>query len=135
MFDIGFSELLLIMVVALVVVGPERLPRLARTAGLWLAKARRFVQSVQEDINREMEAQDLKRTVEKEVDISEIKEFAAETKAAGDELKQALKQDYLVKAVHEPDTDAVAPESEASSPKTAVSPTAPADTQPHAGKE
>ena len=132
MFDIGFSEILLIMVVALIVVGPERLPRLARTAGLWLARARRFVQSVQEDINREMEAQDLKRLMEKETDLPEIKEFAAETKAAGDELKETLHQDYLVKAAHEPAE--TAPGAEQDAPSQAAPSTA--DSQPpHAGKE
>lgn len=61
MFDIGFSELVIISVVALVVVGPERLPRLARTAGEWLGKIQRYVNDVKSDINRQMELEELRR--------------------------------------------------------------------------
>jgi sec-independent protein translocase protein TatB len=56
MFDIGFWELTIIGIVALLVIGPERLPRVARTAGLWLGRARRFVSSVKADIDREIAA-------------------------------------------------------------------------------
>jgi len=54
MFDIGFFEIIFIMVIALLVVGPERLPRIARTAGLWLGKMRGFVSSVKADIDQEL---------------------------------------------------------------------------------
>ena len=50
MFDVGFSEILLILVIALIVVGPERLPKLARTAGLWIGKARSIVSSVKAEV-------------------------------------------------------------------------------------
>ncbi len=60
MFDIGFWELCLVGVVALIVLGPEKLPRAARTAGLWLAKARRTLATVKEEVNRELELEDLK---------------------------------------------------------------------------
>ncbi|MGH8521031.1 MAG: Sec-independent protein translocase protein TatB [Gammaproteobacteria bacterium] len=60
MFDIGFWELCLVGVVALIVLGPEKLPRAARTAGLWLAKARRTLATVQEEVKRELELEDLK---------------------------------------------------------------------------
>ena len=52
MFDFGFSELMLIGAVALVVLGPERLPTVARTAGEWLGKAQRLVQQVKNEIGR-----------------------------------------------------------------------------------
>jgi len=64
MFDIGFQELLLIGVVALLVVGPERLPRLARTAGLWIGKARRMVAQVKDEVERELHADELKQMLE-----------------------------------------------------------------------
>jgi sec-independent protein translocase protein TatB len=60
MFDIGFSELLLIGVVALVVIGPERLPRVARTLGHLFGRLQRYVTQVKSDINREMDLADLK---------------------------------------------------------------------------
>ena len=59
MFDVGFSELILVAVVALLVVGPERLPKLARVAGMWLGRARRTLVSVKQEIDREMKAGEL----------------------------------------------------------------------------
>jgi sec-independent protein translocase protein TatB len=53
-FDIGFWELALILLVALLVIGPDRLPGLARTAGLWLGKAQAMIRSVKADIDREL---------------------------------------------------------------------------------
>ncbi len=61
MFDIGFWELVVVAVVALLVIGPERLPSVARTAGLWVGRARRFVGAVKADIEREIKAEELKR--------------------------------------------------------------------------
>ncbi len=59
MFDVGFSELVVIGVVALVVVGPERLPKVARTAGHLFGRLQRYVATVKTDIQREMDAADL----------------------------------------------------------------------------
>ncbi len=61
MFDIGFSELIVIGIVALIVIGPERLPRLARTVGHLLGRAQRYVNDVKADINREMQLDELKK--------------------------------------------------------------------------
>lgn len=61
MFDIGFSELMLIGVVALIVVGPERLPKVARTAGHMLGRLQRYVSDVKSDIQREMQIEELKK--------------------------------------------------------------------------
>jgi sec-independent protein translocase protein TatB len=64
MFDFSFSELALIGAVALIVLGPERLPKVARTAGEWLSKAQRYVSQVKADINREIELAELKKIKE-----------------------------------------------------------------------
>lgn len=61
MFDIGFSELVVIGLVALVVIGPERLPRVARTVGHLLGRLQRYVSDVKSDIQREMQIEDLKK--------------------------------------------------------------------------
>jgi sec-independent protein translocase protein TatB len=61
MFDIGFSEMIVIAIVALVVIGPERLPRVARTAGLLLGRLQRYVSDVKSDINREIQLDELKK--------------------------------------------------------------------------
>jgi sec-independent protein translocase protein TatB len=61
MFDIGFSELMVIAVVALIVIGPERLPRVARTAGHLFGRLQRYVNDVKADINREIELDELRK--------------------------------------------------------------------------
>ena len=61
MFDIGFSELLVIMVVALIVIGPERLPKVARTLGHLFGRMQRYVNDVKADISREMELEELRK--------------------------------------------------------------------------
>ena len=71
MFDIGFSEMMIVAVVALVVLGPERLPRVARQAGQWLGKLQRYVSDVKSDINRQMELEELRKLQ------SEVKDAAA----------------------------------------------------------
>ncbi len=61
MFDIGFSELVVIGLVALIVIGPERLPRVARTVGHLLGRLQRYVSDVKADINREIEIEELRK--------------------------------------------------------------------------
>lgn len=61
MFDIGFTEMMFIAVVALVVIGPERLPKVTRTLGHLFGKAQRYVSDVKSEINREMEIEDLRK--------------------------------------------------------------------------
>ena len=61
MFDIGFSELLVIAVVALIVIGPERLPKVARTLGHLFGRMQRYVNDVKADISREMELDELQQ--------------------------------------------------------------------------
>ena len=78
MFDIGFLEIIFIMVIALLVVGPERLPRIARTAGLWVGKMRGFVSSVKSDIDRELATEELRKSLEQQAKISELDELIDE---------------------------------------------------------
>ncbi len=66
MFDVGFWEMVLVGVVALVVIGPKDLPRVARLAGLWLGRARRTLSSVKDEIDREFRASELKDILEKQ---------------------------------------------------------------------
>ncbi|SDN82333.1 Sec-independent protein translocase protein TatB [Vreelandella arcis] len=61
MFDFGFFEILVIGVVGLLVLGPERLPRAARTAGLWVGKVKRTVSGMQREISAQLEAEDLRQ--------------------------------------------------------------------------
>lgn len=66
MFDVGFQELILVAIVALVVVGPERLPRVARVAGKWLGHARRTLANVKHEIDRELKAEELKKILDEQ---------------------------------------------------------------------
>ena len=59
MFDIGFSELVVIGLIALIVLGPKRLPEVARTAGKWMGQLRRFINNVKQDLDREIHHDDL----------------------------------------------------------------------------
>ena len=61
MFEIGFSELVVIMVVALIVIGPERLPKVARTLGLLWGRAQRYIHGVRADIERDMQLEELRQ--------------------------------------------------------------------------
>jgi sec-independent protein translocase protein TatB len=97
MLDIGFSELMVIGIVALVVIGPERLPRVARTAGHLLGRFQRYVSEVKSDINREMELSELKniqasveeaaRSIERNVK-SEMQDAEQELRSAQAEIAQ-----------------------------------------------
>ncbi len=61
MFDVGFSEIVVIAVVALIVIGPERLPKVARTLGHLFGRMQRYVNDVKSDISREMELDELRK--------------------------------------------------------------------------
>lgn len=79
MFDIGFSEIIFIMIIALLVIGPQRLPKVARTAGLWFGKLRGFVSAVKSDIDRELATEELKRTLAEQAAIPELEEIIEAT--------------------------------------------------------
>ena len=102
MFDFGFWELTLIMVVVLLVVGPEKLPRLAGQAGRWVGKARRMFEAFRADIESEIRAAELKEILDKQQnEIGELKEILKGTQR---EIEQELDDDgddTLVKAVEE----------------------------------
>ena len=91
MFDVGFQEITLIGVIALIVVGPERLPKMARTIGLWMGKIRYYVGQVKSDIEREVRAQELKEMLDKPArELDDLYKVAEETKGTLDEAKGAL---------------------------------------------
>lgn len=113
MFDIGIMELGLIAVVALLVIGPERLPAVARTVGFWFGKARKFVSSVQEDFNREVvKSEELKRLVEEQGKIKDVHEIieqtideSRKTVATGAKLTAEQKQNEQIEQKETPQID------------------------------
>ena len=85
MFDVGFWELAVIGLVALLVIGPERLPAVARTAGLWLGRLRRVAGNFREDLERELRSEDLKRSLVEERDA-----LLAPIREAGEDLRSTV---------------------------------------------
>lgn len=92
MFDIGFSELLLCGVVALVVLGPERLPQAARTAGLWMGRLRATVQRFTIEIDRELKAEELRQSLREEARrlAEPVEALHRDVAAAGTDLAAAV---------------------------------------------
>ena len=88
MFDIGFSELLVIAVVALLVLGPERLPKAARFAGLWVRRARAQWHSVKSELERDLAAEDLRRSLHDTQ--AAMREAQAALREAGGDARRGL---------------------------------------------
>ncbi|MDR1423902.1 MAG: Sec-independent protein translocase protein TatB [Azoarcus sp.] len=121
MFDLGFSELVVIAVVLLVVVGPERLPKVARTAGHLLGRLQRYVAGVKADIQREMQIDELKKLQEQAREFdknlragvneihTEVSEALALPPVAASELPIAASEPVTADAVDAPEAEAVLP--------------------------
>jgi sec-independent protein translocase protein TatB len=80
MFDISFPELMLVAIVGLVVIGPDRLPEMLRTLGLWFGRMRRSFMSVKNEIEREIGMDDVRRQLHNEAVMEEMKRIEAEVK-------------------------------------------------------
>jgi len=115
-FDIGFSELMVIGLVALIVIGPERLPRVARTVGHLAGRLQRYVADVKADINREME-------------LDELRKMRDEMQQAASEMENSVRKDMsdteqeLNKAVSEaaappPEAQQGLPDKKSAAPET-----------------
>jgi len=90
MFDIGFWELSIIGVVALIVIGPERLPAVAKTVGLWVGKMKRVVGDMKMEIDKELKAEELKKILEQQADSAGIHEIIEEGKSALEEVNSGV---------------------------------------------
>ena len=113
MFDIGFSELVVIGIVALVVIGPERLPKVARTLGHLFGRLQRYVTQVKSDISREMEIAELGK-IKTEFESaartfqSEVESKAAETEREMREARDSIERGLAAEPPAEPPVAAVA---------------------------
>jgi sec-independent protein translocase protein TatB len=88
MFEIGFWELVMVGVVALLVVGPEQLPGLARKAGFWLGKARRMVAEVKADVDRELHLEEIKQSLRQQANLGEVQELTDQMKSFRREIEE-----------------------------------------------
>ncbi|MGZ5031169.1 MAG: Sec-independent protein translocase protein TatB [Methylobacter sp.] len=87
MFDVGFSELCLIGLVSLLVIGPERLPKVARLAGFWLGKTRHMVTSVKEEIKMELHAEEMRQIFKEQSGLDDVQQMLT---GASDTLKSTI---------------------------------------------
>ena len=97
MFDFSFWELAIVLIVALLVVGPDKLPMLAAKVGRWVGKGKRMMMSVRSDIENELKAAELKEMLEKQQsEISQLRNILNDTQAETEqEIQQALNNDEL----------------------------------------
>ena len=87
MFDFGMWEIAIILVITLIVVGPEKMPALARKAGLYVGKFKKFVSKIKNDINNEIEAEELKEQLSVENEELLLSQTLDEAKSSIDEIK------------------------------------------------
>lgn len=87
MFEVGFSELCMVGLVALLVIGPEKLPKIARLAGFWVGKTRSMVASVKAEIKEELRAEEMRQLFnEQQVDINKFKDLLDDKSSAAKEM-------------------------------------------------
>lgn len=105
MFDVGFSEIVVIMVVALVVIGPKRLPAVARTMGQWWGRLQRYINRIKMDVTTSMELEEL-RELERKVK-AETEALERSVQQAGNDINHEVRQ--LEKELDQPAQDSVKP--------------------------
>jgi len=102
-FDVAFSELVVIALVALIVIGPERLPQLARTAGHLWGRVQRYVTTVKNDISNEMDVEEARKMKQSLMQQASVVE--QEVRSAQLTVEQQVLQAYHRKPVVEPSSD------------------------------
>lgn len=113
MFDISFGEMMVIGAVALVVIGPERLPKVARTVGSFVGKAQRYAAQVRDDINRQIELEELRKTQQ-------------EIQAAAQQFEQSIQQE-----IHKVEAEAGQIQQQLEQVRHDVAQALPGEPQPH----
>jgi len=98
MFDVGFWEILLILILALVVIGPERLPGAARTLGLWVGKGRRYIEGVKSEVEQEFDISEFKRVIHnQEIQLNELQQKVNQSaKMTADDLLESTQQTHTI---------------------------------------
>lgn len=91
MFDVGFSELVMVGLIALLVIGPERLPKAARIAGFWIGKARNTIANVKAEIKQELHAEEMRQILQQQSIADELQQMAEETRDTVNDISNNLK--------------------------------------------
>lgn len=90
MFDVGFSELLMVGLVALLVLGPEKLPKAARLAGLWVGKARSMLAIAKAEIKQELAAEEMRQLMQQQNIAGELQKALDDTQSAVDDINFSI---------------------------------------------
>ncbi len=129
MFDIGFPELMLVAVVALLVIGPDRLPETLRTLGLWLGRIRRSFAEVKAEVEKEIGMDDIRRQLHNEQLMAEMKRIEQEVKdtarTTDDQLREATSESRTSHGAPVTDAGTDEPAAEDSHPAASPSPDTP----------
>jgi sec-independent protein translocase protein TatB len=96
MFEVGFSEICMVALVALLVIGPERLPKVARMAGFWVAKSKRMLASVKQEISEEFQAEELRQSLKNQSGISELKQLVEDTSSDLNKIRTEISQRHNI---------------------------------------
>ena len=91
MFEIGFSELVMVALVSLLVIGPERLPKAARLAGFWLGKTRAMINSVKAEIQIELHAEEMRQLFKEESGLHEFQQLVDEANESVQSIHSSIK--------------------------------------------
>ncbi len=124
MFDVGFWEILFILVLALVIIGPERLPGAARQVGLFVGKARRYIEGVRSEVESELDIGEFKRILHnQEVQINELQQkIKTGVDAVSTNIKKDMpSSDFLNDTLSEPSHEETSPDSKNVSSENSVS--------------
>lgn len=130
MFDMGFTEMMLIGIVALVVIGPERLPGVARTAGKYFGRLKRFMTTVKADVEQELRADELRQILaDQQKELDSIKDsmndagkaFEEDIKSVSDSVGPPTDSAEQASSSTQPETPPVDPESVATAEPEAIS--------------
>lgn len=92
MFEVGFSEICMVALVALLVIGPEKLPKVARMTGFWVAKSKRMLASVKQEINEELQAEELRQSLKNQTGVNEFKKILDDTSNDLRSIKDSISQ-------------------------------------------
>jgi len=92
MFDVGFWELCLIGLVSLIVIGPEKLPKVARIVGFWIGKTKNMVASVKSEIKEELQEEEIRQMLEKHPTVDDFKNTIEDTSNSFKNSTQSIKQ-------------------------------------------
>jgi sec-independent protein translocase protein TatB len=92
MFDVGFSELLMVALVSLLVIGPERLPKAARLAGFWIGKSRSMIAQLKAEIHTELQTEELRQIFNEQLNMQELENSLEDAKDSVRSLQSSIEQ-------------------------------------------